>query len=40
MMDGRVTLDRRAYGVGNGADADTDVSTAIDVVVHMEATRG
>jgi cytochrome b561 len=40
MMDGRVTLDRRAYGVGNGADADTDVSTAIDVVVHVEATRG
>lgn len=39
VMDGRVTLDRRAYGVGNGADADTDVSTAVDVIVHVEATR-
>jgi cytochrome b561 len=39
VMDGRVTLDRRAYGVGNGADADTDVSTAVDVVVHVEAAR-
>lgn len=39
VMDGRVTLDRRAFGVGNGADADSDVSTAVDVAVHVEANR-
>jgi cytochrome b561 len=39
VMDGRVSLDRRAFGVGAGTDADDSISAAVDVVVHVEADR-
>src|SRR5262245_29564641 len=39
VMNGRTTIDRAAFGVGAGSDADDTISHNVDVVVHIEAVR-
>lgn len=39
VMEGSASIDRRAFGVGVGADADTDIGPTVQVTIHIEATR-
>lgn len=40
VINGQLTIDRRAYNVGNDTEADDMVSRDIQVNVHVEAARG
>jgi len=39
IMDGRLSIDRRDFDLGDGADGDDQIGRTVEIVVHVEAAR-